>query len=576
MTTSVQARGSATRLLLDHEDTFKTSRTGSDRKPVQLTFTSVNLNGERALQQSEVINGDRNPDEPVQGNVTVSGSISVPVNAETFPIFAQLAMGEADEFYLTGGDRKTGTPTVSISSGEATFSTGQTSAAVGDLVYIRESDGTITSFFLTAETSDTVWTVAVDPVDGAAPSDTTAATVLSICQNYVDDASADTGDISGGALTFDQTQAGATAGRLVRYLDDDGYGAILVADQGSDVWTVRTVSGQDPADDAATEIWFIGEPLAVHKWIIHPTNEIPSFMVEVGHTDLNAPYYIQYNGCKVGSIEFSFSAGESADLVATINIEGAKVTRSYLPYEGTNKLTGSPTISGTGANQITFSSSQTLAVGDYVVWKANDGRIVRATLTSGGSNTAFTTSETVPSTAAGSTVYAAYDPTAGTVFDPVNTKFQPNEAAVSFDPDTSSGTASFADFDWMTSATLTFDNSLDTDQFAMGSNGERIAIPSGNAGVSGELSAFFADNKIKVAADERATAGLRFQTTSQADSDKYLRLDVTECQVMETEPAVDGDGGIMYSPSFMGYKKNGESALIITASGAWCGYAEML
>ncbi len=77
-----QQRGSQVAISIDYETTF-----GSDPgspAAIQVPYLSESLTATRAQNTSEVINGDRNPLRPFQGNTDISGDITVPVDKRYF------------------------------------------------------------------------------------------------------------------------------------------------------------------------------------------------------------------------------------------------------------------------------------------------------------------------------------------------------------------------------------------------------------------------------------------------------------------------------------------------------------
>ena len=102
---------------------------------------------------------------------TPSGSPATPVAPANTHIYYSVGQNTSDH--------KTGSPTVTISSGTATFSEAQTAAnmGVGDQVTYNGK-----SVYITAKTSTTVWTVIT--ATGGIPADVTNATVTSIAHAF--------------------------------------------------------------------------------------------------------------------------------------------------------------------------------------------------------------------------------------------------------------------------------------------------------------------------------------------------------------------------------------------------------
>lgn len=80
-----QARGSAARIQIQQETTFKQTPTPADGK--LLYFKSESLRSTRNLITSETIRGNRNPVKPVLGNMAVEGDIVMELSAYMGIIF---------------------------------------------------------------------------------------------------------------------------------------------------------------------------------------------------------------------------------------------------------------------------------------------------------------------------------------------------------------------------------------------------------------------------------------------------------------------------------------------------------
>ncbi|HBI33903.1 MAG TPA: hypothetical protein DEA43_03600 [Candidatus Moranbacteria bacterium] len=109
-------------------------------------------------------------------------------------------------YYSVGqstADLKTGTPTVTISSGVATFSAAQTgNIGVGDRVTYNTTD----IAYIAAKTSTSVWTLVTKT--GAVPADITTSTVVSIKREYTSLSAAVTGAIDANHLNTTDLVAG--------------------------------------------------------------------------------------------------------------------------------------------------------------------------------------------------------------------------------------------------------------------------------------------------------------------------------------------------------------------------------
>lgn len=153
---TTQAKGSAVHLLMDFESSFNTVKSDGSRTPRKINFNSLDLSHDVPLQAPATIRGNRNPTAPFDGNQDVSGSITVPVNHDQFGYFLKALIGTpASPVETAGSDVKTGSPTVTIADGVATFSVAQANAAVGYKVTYDTSK----VCYIKAITSTSVFTV---------------------------------------------------------------------------------------------------------------------------------------------------------------------------------------------------------------------------------------------------------------------------------------------------------------------------------------------------------------------------------------------------------------------------------
>ncbi|MDD5464429.1 MAG: LamG domain-containing protein, partial [Candidatus Moranbacteria bacterium] len=123
-------------------------------------------------------------------------SASSPQGSEIWDIGADEAAAQI--FYSVGqsvADLKTGTPTVTIASGVATFSAAQTgNIGVGDRVTYNTTD----IAYIASKTSNSVWTLVTKT--GAVPADITTSTVVSIKHEYTSLSAAVTGAVDANHL----------------------------------------------------------------------------------------------------------------------------------------------------------------------------------------------------------------------------------------------------------------------------------------------------------------------------------------------------------------------------------------
>lgn len=319
-----QAKGSVSRTVINREAVYGTADAAANRRPLVLPKASNSLQGSRSITQSAVLDGDRNPNSPSRGNMDVAGQITGPVDARVFPAMLRACIGAAsrEEVVLTANDKKTNTPTLTISSGAYTFSEDQTDAAVdvGARVVYRGSDGVQRVGIITAKTNDTTGTMKDALQSGSNPPDVTGATVEAIAEN-VANATPGTVTISSGTATFTNAPS-----RTLDANDMIVYGASnlvckVTASTSSTVYSVVALDGIAPADAATQDVQFAGEASywkQIHK--IHATDELPSLSIEKGFTDLSTKRYEVYTGCKLNSL--SIRIGGEGEVTYDAQVQG--------------------------------------------------------------------------------------------------------------------------------------------------------------------------------------------------------------------------------------------------------------
>jgi hypothetical protein len=86
-----QIKGYKGRVVIDFETAFKTAPTTP--AGLVMPFNTESLAGSRAQNTAATITGRRDPAEPFDGNLDVSGSITVPVDAVAFPYWLKAMFG---------------------------------------------------------------------------------------------------------------------------------------------------------------------------------------------------------------------------------------------------------------------------------------------------------------------------------------------------------------------------------------------------------------------------------------------------------------------------------------------------
>ena len=87
------ARGYKTALTLDYETTFGVVPEAASRAGVVLPINTFGLNVSRNKNSAQTLTGRRDPVEPFDGNVEVSGDVVVPVDTRAFGYWLKLLLG---------------------------------------------------------------------------------------------------------------------------------------------------------------------------------------------------------------------------------------------------------------------------------------------------------------------------------------------------------------------------------------------------------------------------------------------------------------------------------------------------
>jgi hypothetical protein len=560
-------------IIADFEDTFNTERAQADKRPFIFGYATDGLAGERGLVEDQTNTGDQNPKKMLKGRDDAGGSQTINLSKHNSGPILYAAMGtpvnyvsSIDSVPNTGGDVNAGGTVTIAGSGAATFSTTQ-SAAVGSLVYYKAADSLdYYAAFITASASGTSKTLQTLPQGGGDPATITGATVVSIVPNVVDDSSADAVSISDGVVTFDETQASAATGSWIMFEDDSSNvkWARLTSNAGGSTYNAVDAYGIKPPDVSSNALHGIfNSAVFEHVHHIHKNEDPPSMRMQKVLANANPPQHETVGGVRVTGFSIPF-AGEGP-IVATINETAAGSTHGHQPYDRASLLSGTPTISKSGANQLTFSTEQaSIEVGTRIVFRADDGlnyaRTVSAIDTA---DTVFDVSgDTVPATAAGSEVLAAYYPgdeyaTAGNIdYD----KFNANKSTLQLAE--SSGT--YVSETLHETLTLGFESNPLTDIYTVGNDGQRTAIPGLMRATSLEMDGLFlADRILNFGVDETEIKA-KITVTDSINTAHKLEFEFPEAQLPVASPA--GDDKITYSVTLQGHKQDSDSSLIATLS----------
>lgn len=88
-----QAKGAKARVLIDFESTFNTDPAGIGTSAIKLPINSCTLTGSQSTTAPATITGQRDPVEPIRGNIDCGGDIVVPVDYTTFGYLLKAIFG---------------------------------------------------------------------------------------------------------------------------------------------------------------------------------------------------------------------------------------------------------------------------------------------------------------------------------------------------------------------------------------------------------------------------------------------------------------------------------------------------
>jgi hypothetical protein len=115
----------------------------------------------------------------------------------------------------------------------------------------------------------------------------------------------------------------------------------------------------------------------------------------------------------------------------------------------------------------------------------------------------------------------------------------------------------------VTNASLNIEFGLSADNYTLGGNGFRTAIPEGVIKVSGEIKAFFENRTLLDKAINGAESSLVFKLTNGGNS---LEFGLGEVVYERNSPVIEGTKGIMIDLPYRAYYQNSAQGGIITAT----------
>lgn len=275
-----QARGMKSQLIMAFESDYGILPSSPIIK--KMPFNKNALTSKQSLIDSSTITGRRDPVQPGQGEIDVSGTIEVPVDTRNFGWWLTLAFGVPD--------------TTNISTH-------------GSLIGNINVDDTLTTW--TAIT-DGAFSISIDGIEKEINAiDFSSAATITEVAGKIQSAirAADTsGAYTEATVLFDETnkQFTITSGTTG---NTSSVSLLSASTSGTDISTTMKCS---------TGTMKQGETLYQHEFKVK--DNMPSCLIEKGFGDINS--YAQYPGCKISKLTIDAQVGNN-ELTASLDMMGA-------------------------------------------------------------------------------------------------------------------------------------------------------------------------------------------------------------------------------------------------------------
>ncbi len=149
MVDPIQAKGSTSILTFDTEASNKTLRSEGSRYARKLPFNTFDVRRSTPLAKSNTLRGNRNPVKPFRQNKDVGGQLVIPIDKISIGYWLSMIFGFPTTTESSPSDIKTGTPTITITSGVATLSAAQSDWQVGDRIEYTVGGDTVYAWIKT-------------------------------------------------------------------------------------------------------------------------------------------------------------------------------------------------------------------------------------------------------------------------------------------------------------------------------------------------------------------------------------------------------------------------------------------
>ena len=339
---ALQSTVPTSQLVFDHEATFGTVPASGQKGRVIYFNPPFDWGRNQDQSASEAVTGTRYPTKPWRGNIALGADLTLPFDTIGPGYFLYLATGAgnyAAEEYSYSDDVKVGTPTLSITSGVATFDSAQTGAALYDMViYENSSTGARFTGFLSGDASGdaTTWDIDFDLAGTSACADITTATLVAIVPNQIVAANT-TITLSSGTGTLSQSEAGissanALAGAMLIYDTTGGAGGAITKVFMRSMTTSGTVAVFEQANrslaaDASARpvLGIFSRPYCHHLFKPLSSGVLPSGVIDLRASMDTTRYHLSRG---VSCNTFSFMAGGDGEQVCSFGLLGVDEDRN--------------------------------------------------------------------------------------------------------------------------------------------------------------------------------------------------------------------------------------------------------
>jgi len=318
---SMQEKGYRTRACLAFEQEYKTLP--ETPRGMLLPVNRNTVSGSRNQNASETLTGRRDPVEPDQGYLDVSGSLVVPVDAHAFGLHLRSMFGEAQSAVVPAVALCEGM-VLDLGSGKVGLPCLGHGLAAGAPVLLTGTEQYDGAYVLEPETTDSLLVIRAGFAEASAV--TSAATVTLARQVQLDVGAVS--DLGNGCVGLPSTGHGLPVGAEIELAGSAHYDGTHLLVRGTSAnrlvieadFTAEELDGMETATARLRDHVFTVQDAAM-----------PSFTLEKAFPSI--PVYLRSRGCKIN--QFSMTLGGDGELTASLDIKGAAEDKAVAVLDGT-------------------------------------------------------------------------------------------------------------------------------------------------------------------------------------------------------------------------------------------------